>query len=121
MLDLLLAVALPALPPVPPQTPTSKPTSRPTQLSDRERMQPSDWGDDAPGTAVVPAKFLAIRKAPYASAAAVVEKGWVKSEDLVIGLVVGDQPVAYHINMLGGPQREIINEEYNGVPFCVNW
>ena len=42
-------------------------------------------------------------------------------EDLVIGLVVGEQAFAYPINMLGGPQREIVNDEYGGVPFCVNW
>lgn len=64
-------------------------------------------------------KFLPIRSARYASPEAVQAR--VRDEDLVIGIVVGDAAVAYPINMLGGPQREIINEEYAGVRFCVNW
>ena len=46
-------------------------------------------------------------------------KDRVKDTDLIIGLVVGGKAVAYPINMLGGPQREIINEDYAGVRFCV--
>ena len=45
----------------------------------------------------------------------------VRDEDLVIGLEVAGQAYAYPINMLGGPQREIVNDEHGNVAFCVNW
>ena len=94
------------------------PTSRPSDGT--ERMVPADWGDDAPGRAVLRGtKFLPIKGSHYASADKVADR--VRDEDLVIGLVVGGVPVAYPINMLGGPHREIVNEEYGGVAFCVNW
>ena len=104
-----------------PQGTPPKPTSRPTtkRLTDRERLRDADWGDDAPGRAVMPQKFLPITSARYATADKVKDR--VKDTDLVIGLVVGGKAVAYPINMLGGPQREIINEDYAGVRFCVNW
>jgi Protein of unknown function (DUF3179) len=108
----------PAKPPAKPTVrPQSRPTSRPT--TDRERLRQADWGDDAPGRAVMRQKFLPITDAKYATADKVSER--VADTDLVIGLVVGGKAVAYPINMLGGPQREIINEEYAGVRFCVNW
>lgn len=101
--------------------PTSRPTSRPVakRPTDRQRLRPADWGEDAPGRAVMPQKFLPITSAPYASAEKVKDR--VTDGDLVIGLEVGGKAVAYPINMLGGPQREIINEDYAGVRFCVNW
>ena len=108
---------LPQVPTTQPQQPTSRPASRP--LTDRERMRPADWGEDAPCRAVMPQKFLPIKQARYSSPEQVADR--VRDIDLVIGLVVGDKAVAYPINMLGGPQREIVNEEYGGVPFCVNW
>ena len=102
------------------QPPTARPTSRPTSRpSENAQMRPAEWGDDAPGMQVVPGKFLPIKHARYAKPAEVADR--VRDVDLVIGLVVGGQAVAYPINMLGGPQREIINEEYRGVAFCVNW
>ncbi len=125
---LLLTTALfaPQEPPpkVSTQAPKSRPTSRPSKkpaepLSDRERLRPADWGSDAPGRAVMGQKFLPIKDACYATADKVEDR--VRDEDLVIGLVVGGTAVAYPINMLGGPQREIINEDYAGVRFCVNW
>ena len=119
---LLLSTALLVPQETPPKVekPTSRPTSRPTRrLTDRERLQDADWGDDAPGRAVMPKKFLPIKGAPYTTPDKVADR--VSDTDLVIGLVVGDKAVAYPINMLGGPQREIINEEYAGVRFCVNW
>lgn len=129
MIETLLLSSLgllsPQDPPVKPK-PVSRPTSRPSRAaapakrpSDRERMRLAEWGLDAPGRAVMRQKFLPIRSAPYASPEKVADR--VRDKDLVIGLVVGGQAVAYPINMLGGPQREIINEEYAGVAFCVNW
>ena len=121
---LLLTTALLAPQESKPPKPQSRPTSRPSKApekapTDRERLRPADWGADAPGRAVMRSKFLPIRHAKYAAADKVADR--VRDTDLVIGLVVGGKAVAYPINMLGGPQREIINEEYAGVRFCVNW
>ena len=67
----------------------------------------------------MPVKLLPIKDAPYTTPAKVGDR--VRGQDLVIGLVVRGKAFAYPINMLGGPHREIINEEWGGVPFCVNW
>lgn len=119
--SLLVAAALSAPAALQDPPPTSRPTSRPTRSapSDRERAVPADFGADAPGREVMNRKFLPMRGAPYADADAVRDR--VRDQDLVIGLVVEGQAFAYPINMLGGPQREIVNEEFAGVPFCVNW
>lgn len=102
------------------EAPPSRPTSRPSKPT-VQRQAKAEWGDDAPGQRVVPVKFLPIQDAPYASVEAVKTGRKVSDADLVIGLVVDGQPFAYPINMLGGPDREIINEEWSGVRFCVNW
>jgi hypothetical protein len=121
MIETLLLTSALFVPQNTPPKPTSRPTSRPAkrQLTDRERLRDADWGNDAPGRAVMRQKFLPITSARYTTADKV--KNRVQDADLVIGLVVGGKAVAYPINMLGGPQREIINEDYAGVRFCVNW
>ncbi len=129
---LLTALALPQSPTSRPSTgpkaglqdpkPTSRPTSRPTSTDPDNlpaRIADATWGKDAPGRAVMKKKFMPIVGGRYTSADKVSDR--VRPEDLVIGLVVRGKAFAYPINMLGGPQREIINEEYGGVPFCVNW
>ncbi len=122
MIESLLLTSALFLPQGKTEKPTSRPTSRPTatrRLTDRQRLRPADWGEDAPGRAVMRQKFLPISDAVYGTAKEVRDR--VRDTDLVIGLVVGGKAVAYPIKMLGGPQREIINEEYKGVRFCVNW
>ena len=104
--------------------PTSRPASQPSGLSDRERMVEADWDADAPGEQVMRRgdssfKFLPVRSPQYTDADGVADR--VRKGDLVIGLVAGGQAFAYPINMLGGPQREIVNDEFGGVAFCVNW
>ena len=42
-------------------------------------------------------------------------------QEFVIGVVVGGQPRAYPINMLTGPQREIINDELGGTAIAATW
>lgn len=42
-------------------------------------------------------------------------------EEFVIGVVVDGQPRAYPINMLTGPQREIINDELGGTAIAATW
>lgn len=100
------------------QDPQSRPTARP--LTDRERFVDQDFGPNPPGHDVLRGKkFLPMRDARYGSADDVRDR--VRDQDLVIGLEVGGQAFAYPINMLGGPQREIVNEEWGGIAFCVNW
>jgi hypothetical protein len=41
--------------------------------------------------------------------------------DLVIGLVIGGAARAYPINMLTGPQREIINDQLGGRSIAATW
>ena len=71
------------------------------------------------GRAVIGQKWLPITNAPYCSAEQA--KRRVRDKDLVIGIKMGDKAYCYPINMLGGPQREIINEEIDGEPFAINW
>lgn len=115
----ILAAALGVVPAAA-QTSRPQPTSRPQRTgAERPRMLKAKWGEDAPGRAVMPGKLAAIRKAPYCSAKDAAKR--VHDDDIVIGIRVGKQAVAYPIHMLGGPSREIINEEIAGVPFAVNW
>ncbi len=122
---LTLSLAVPQS--LPSSQPTSRPASRPTSEltirkplpDDRQRMKPAEWGRDAPGRAVMRNKVMPIKSAPYATPDKL--KAHVSDKDLVIGLVAGGKALAYPIKMLGGPSREIINEEFGGVPFCVNW
>ena len=110
---------------VPQDAPTSKPSAPAARRDDpRARLVPAHWGEDAPGQQVLRRrggglKFRAIRGAPYTSAAKAAAR--VRDRDLVIGLVAGKQAFAYPVNMLGGPHREIINDEFAGVRFAVNW
>ncbi len=107
------------------QVPTSQPTSRPSERpTDAQRQVEAKWPADAPGTQVAERgdtafKWLPMVGADYATADAVADT--VTDEDLVIGLEVGGRAFAYPIKMLGGPQREIVNDEVAGVPFAVNW
>lgn len=111
---------------------TTRPGSQPASqrarevAPDRQRVEVATWGEDAPGKAVMvnratgeAFKFKPIERAPYGSAEKLSKR--LRDKDIVIGIVVGEQAFAYPINMLGGPQREIINEDYAGVAFCVNW
>ena len=132
MLATLLSSSL-LLMPVP-QEPGSRPTSQPSEqpssqpasrpMSDRDRMVGAEWAEDAPGQQVLQRngqsfKFLPMSSPRYGSAEDVADR--VRDEDLVIGLEVAGQAYAYPINMLGGPQREIVNDEHGNVAFCVNW
>ncbi len=41
--------------------------------------------------------------------------------ELVLGVVVGNEARAYPINMLTGPQREILNDTLGGRPIAATW
>lgn len=47
--------------------------------------------------------------------------GRLDGKELVLGVVVGDQARAYPINMLTGPNREIINDELGGKAIAATW
>ena len=126
MLSTVIAVSLLLTPQV---DPASRPTtSRPMtsrQADDpRSRLVEAEWSEDAPGHQVLqsggrPVKFLAIRGGRYSTPDKLETR--VREKDLVIGLQIGQEALAYPVNMLGGPDREIINDELAGVPFAVNW
>lgn len=131
MIDLILATSLLSCPQTPPpvepgRRPASRPTSRPHPAPDdvSARLLPAAWPENAPGTQVLrrpegAVKLAPLRSAPYTNAEKAAAR--VRPEDLVLGLEVAGKAVAYPINMLGGPQREIVNEDYGGVAFAVNW
>jgi hypothetical protein len=45
----------------------------------------------------------------------------VSDNELVLGVVIGGKARAYPINMLTGPQREIINDEIAGTAIAATW
>lgn len=68
---------------------------------------------------VIPRAFPAIVK-PKSST---VEEGRAKlrPDELVLGVEVNGVARAYPINMLTGPQREIVNDELGGQPIAATW
>jgi len=63
--------------------------------------------------------FPAITKPPLLPAAKV--KDQVNAAELVLGVVVGGEARAYPINMLTGPEREIINDRLGGRSIAATW
>ena len=63
--------------------------------------------------------FPAIKNAPSIPAARVI--GQVTDSELVIGVQIGEAARAYPVNMLTGPDREIINDTLGGVPIAATW
>ncbi|GEM_PF-5389926 len=120
---LLLATALMAAFPLPPlqdSRPSSIPQSKPSAPSRKSgKALRAQWGEGAPGRQVVPVKFKPIRKVPYWTNAEASKH--LSPDDLVIGIIRGEEAIAYPIKMLGGPQREIINQKIHGEPYVVNW
>jgi hypothetical protein len=45
----------------------------------------------------------------------------VAASELVLGLTLGGAARAYPINMLTGPQREIVNDELGGRAIAATW
>ena len=68
---------------------------------------------------VIRRPFPAIKDAKFVSA----QEGdnELLPEELVLGVVLGEQARAYPINMLKGPRREIINDTLGGVPIAATW
>jgi hypothetical protein len=45
----------------------------------------------------------------------------LQPDELVLGVEVNGEARAYPINMLSGPQREIINDNLGGLPIAATW
>lgn len=69
-------------------------------------------------TRVVPA-FKAITNPEVASSSEA--ENWIKDDELVLGVTIGDQSRAYSINMLTNPTREIINDTLGGRSIAATW
>jgi len=67
----------------------------------------------------VVAPFDPITDAPFLDADAVRDQ--VSNNELVLGVVIGDEARAYPINMLRGPQREIINDTVGNRAIAATW
>ena len=67
---------------------------------------------------VVP-PFPAITNAPVRLASSVTDQ--VSDSELVLGLELNGEARAYPINMLTGPDREIINDRLGGVAIAATW
>ena len=67
---------------------------------------------------VVP-KFKPISEAPALNRADVRDQ--VTDAELVLGVVINGQARAYPINMLTGPEREIVNDTLDGHPIAATW
>ena len=63
--------------------------------------------------------FPPIENAPFLPAAKVQDE--VMADELVLGVVIGDEARAYPINMLTGPSREIINDKLGGRAIAATW
>ncbi len=60
-----------------------------------------------------------ITRFPIVSAS--VASSWIEDDEQVIAVEVNGQTRAYSLNMLTGPDREIINDELGGEPIAVTW
>ena len=47
--------------------------------------------------------------------------GDINPAELVLGVTIGEESRAYPINMLTGPQREIVNDTVGGKPIAATW
>lgn len=70
---------------------------------------------------VIPRAFPAIVTPKTVSVSEAEADNWVRDDELVIGVVVGDSARAYPVNTLTGPKREIINDELGGRSIAATW
>ena len=72
----------------------------------------------------IPSAFPPIQDAPVVSATSMQDQSsdfQLADNELVLGITIGDQSRAYPINMLTGPQREIINDVLGDIPIAATW
>lgn len=63
--------------------------------------------------------FPAITNAPVVSSTAIGDR--VTDSELILGIELNGESRAYPINMLTGPQREIINDRLGGRALAATW
>jgi len=68
---------------------------------------------------VIKRRFRPITKFPIATAK--LAEGKINDAALVLGVEIEGEARAYPINMLTGPQREIINDTLGDVPIAATW
>jgi len=78
---------------------------------------PADPSVFAPFQVVPP--FPAITNAPMVAGTSI--NGEVTENELVLGVELNGESRAYPINMLTGPDREIINDRLGGVAIAATW
>jgi hypothetical protein len=66
-------------------------------------------------------EFPAIEEFEILTAENSAGKAEVVDDDLVLGVVLGDEIRAYPINMMTGPDREIFNDTLGGQPIAATW
>ena len=76
--------------------------------------------DDFRPRTVIPRYFPPI-KDPEIATAEEADGKIVRGEELVLGVVVGEDARAYPINTLTGPRREIINDRLGGRAIAATW
>ncbi len=89
------------------------------QLSPPPRPRPKPDVNRFDPRVVIRHSFPPIKDVPAVS----VEEaaGKIEDSELVLGVQVGSQARAYPINMLTGPEREIINDELGGTAIAATW
>lgn len=70
---------------------------------------------------VIDRAFPAITDPPLMGAREAESSSVVRDEELVLGVVVGEEARAYPINQLTGPRREIINDALGGRAIAATW
>ena len=70
---------------------------------------------------VIPRAFPTIVEPKMVDVSTADEEGWVRDDELVLGVVVEGAARAYPINTLTGPRREIINDELGGRSIAATW
>ena len=83
-----------------------------------QRIAQGEDEEYAPRT-LIRKPFPAIKNLKHYPADA--DKVDVADEELVIGVEIGDESRAYPINMLKGPQREIVNDILDGENIAATW
>lgn len=80
-------------------------------------LAPADPSVFTPFQVVPP--FPAITNAPVVAGSLI--NGEVTENELILGVEVNGESRAYPINMLTGPDREIINDRLGGVAIAATW
>ncbi len=81
-------------------------------------------GDEFDPVTVINRSFPAITEVPVARVQDVSNdqsENHVADNELVLGIEIGGEARAYPINMLTGPEREIINDELGGTAIAATW